>query len=304
MLKKKKLVVVLGPTAIGKTAFSIALANHFHTEIISADSRQFYRELNIGVARPSSMELSSAPHHFIGFLSVKENFSAGDFERESLATLSALHAQHDVVVCCGGSMMYVDALLYGLDELPSDKELRVAIQHTIANEGLSVMVDELKALDPEYARQVDLNNPHRIIRAVEVCRLTGKKYSELRKAATRDREFEIIKIGLTSSRNWLYNRINLRVDQMMSNGFLEEAKTVYALRDLNALQTVGYRELFEYFDGMLSIEEAVEKIKQHTRNFAKRQMTWWRRDEKIHWVDLENNSNEGLNQALRQIGEG
>ena len=303
MHKKKKLVVILGPTAVGKTVFSIALANHFRTEIISADSRQIFRELNIGVARPSELELSLATHHLIGFFSIQDAFSAGDYERRALSLLENLFEKHDVVICSGGSMMYVDALLYGLDELPSSKELKSLLKTKFDTEGLAALVSELNTLDPEYAVQVDLNNPHRVIRALEVCRLTGKKYSELRKSSHQIRDFEIIKIGLTGSKKWLYDRINQRVDTMMQSGFIVEAKSVHAHKHLNALQTVGYKELFDYFDNVRSLEEAIDKIKQHTRNFAKRQMTWWRRDEEIHWIDVEENSATALEQVVELLGK-
>lgn len=301
MHTKKKLVVILGPTAVGKTAFSIALAHHFQTEIISADSRQIFRELNIGVARPSEVELSLATHHFIGFLSIHDAFSAGDYERRALSLLENLFEKHDVVICCGGSMLYVDALLYGLDELPASKELKSILKTKFETEGLEALVSELNTLDPEYAAQVDLNNPHRVIRALEVCRLTGKKYSELRKSAHQLRDFEIIKIGLTGSKKWVYDRINQRVDTMMQSGFIEEAKSVYAYKHLNALQTVGYKELFDHFDNATSLDVSIDKIKQHTRNFAKRQMTWWRRDVEIHWIDAEENSITALDQVVEFV---
>ncbi len=285
MSKSKKLVVILGPTAVGKTALAIDLAKHFQTEIISADSRQFFHELNIGVARPSEVELKEVPHHFIGFISIHDSYSAGTFERDALAKLEELFSNHDVVICCGGSMMYVDALLYGLDELPSDKNIRSSLKLQLEKEGIEGLQKELLKTDPEYYNQMDTQNPHRVIRALEVCLITSKRYSELRKSTINVRDFEIIKIGLHGERNWLYQRINHRVDQMIASGLLEEVKSLIPFKHCNALNTVGYKELFDYFEKETSLEEAVNFIKQHTRNFAKRQMTWWKRDESIHWMN-------------------
>lgn len=296
--KKKKLIVVLGPTAVGKTSFAIKLARHFHTEILSGDSRQFYKELTIGVARPDEAELSQAIHHFVGFISIHDNYSAGMYERDALALLSELYNKHDVVVCCGGSMMYVNALLYGLDDLPSDFWLKALLKERYEKEGLEQLSLELKELDPIYYEEVDKKNPHRIIRAIEICHLTGEKYSDLRKSRQVNRDFEIIKIGLNGSREWLYDRINKRVDDMMAAGLEEEARSVYLSRSLNSLNTVGYKEMFDYFDGKMSLDDATNKIKQHTRNFAKRQLTWWRRDEEIRWLDAEKMDDGVLNRLF------
>ncbi len=301
MSKSKKLVVILGPTAVGKTALAIELAKHFQTEIISADSRQFYRELNIGVARPSEAELKEVVHHFIGFISIHDSFNAGMYEREALAKLNELFSEHDIVVCCGGSMMYVDALLYGLDDLPSDVAVRNELKLHLANEGIEKLQSELLQRDPEYYSQVDIQNPHRLIRALEVCRITTKKYSDLRKSTINTRDFEIIKIGLNGERSWLYDRINVRVDQMMRAGLLEEAKGLFPFRDNNALNTVGYKELFDYIENKYSLEEAITLIKQHTRNFAKRQLTWWKRDEKIQWVKADSESSNSIASILKKI---
>jgi tRNA dimethylallyltransferase len=279
----KKLIVVLGPTAVGKTAYAIRLAQSMRTEIISADSRQIYKELNIGAARPSVDELKTVPHHFIATASIRDEYSAGRYEREALATVHDLFQRHDTLVCCGGSMLYVDALINGLDELPKDKEVRTAWSNRLRDEGIGVLQEALQEVDPVYHAQVDLQNPHRLIRALEVCTVSGKKFSDLRLASARPRDFEVEKIGLHMPREKLYRRIDERVDVMMEAGLLSEVEALLPHRSLQALNTVGYKELFDYFDGQCSLEEAVTKIKQHTRNFAKRQLTWWRRDQSIRW---------------------
>jgi len=279
----KKLIVILGPTAVGKTAYAIQLARTLGTEIISADSRQIFKELNIGAARPSLEELSAVKHHFIGSASIHEPYSAGQYEREALTKLNELFQQYDSVVCCGGSMMYVDALLQGFDDLPSDKTVREHWSKRFKEEGIEVLQSELQVKDPDYYTQVDIHNPHRLIRALEVCTVAGMPYSSLRKASGIERNFTVEKIGLEMPREQLYDRINARVLRMMEEGLLEEARALYPFKQLQALNTVGYKELFDYFDGACSIEEAIQKIQQHTRNFAKRQLTWWRRDAQITW---------------------
>lgn len=296
----KKLVVVLGPTAIGKTALAVGLAQHLQTEIISADSRQFFTELNIGVARPSPEELRAVPHHFINFISIHEHYSAGRFEADALKLLSDLYKNHDTVICCGGSMLYIDALLYGLDDLPSDKIIREQLQTRLEADGIEDLVNQLQELDEEHYETIDRQNPHRVLRALEVCLASGKKYSELRNASKAHRSFEIIKIGLTSERTWLYDRINKRVDIMFEQGLLQEVESVLLYQHLNALNTVGYKELFEHFNGRGSLEEAKELIKQHTRNFAKRQLTWWRRDNSIQWIEMDKTTS-AMEQALSII---
>ncbi len=286
MAANKTLIVILGPTAVGKTAFAIDVARHFHAHIISADSRQFYKELNIGVARPTAQELEQAPHHFIGFLPIHEHYSAGMYERDALHLLDQLFLDKDVVVCVGGSMLYIDALITGLDTLPSNTELKKQLAAELQEKGIEHLQQKLQEIDPQYFAEVDIQNPHRIIRALEVCQLTGKKYSDLRKGVQTKRPFDVVKIGLTAQRNFLYKRINQRVDSMMQEGLLAEAENLVAHKDLNALNTVGYKELFDYLDGLSTLEFAIEKIKQHSRNFAKRQLTWWRRDTDIHWLDV------------------
>jgi tRNA dimethylallyltransferase len=297
----KNLIVILGPTAVGKTALSIQAAQHFGTEIISADSRQIYHELNIGVARPTQAELEAVKHHLIGHISIHTAYSAGSYERDALSICSQLFEKHDHVICCGGSMMYVDALTKGLDDLPADKSVRENLIRIHQNEGIGALQSQLEQLDPEYYRVVDIHNPHRIIRALEVCLISGQTYTSLRKAAHRERPFRVIAIGMTAQRNWLYSRINKRVDEMMRLGLEEEARMLLPHRHLNSLNTVGYKEMFEYFDGKMSLEMAVEKIKQHTRNFAKRQLTWWRRDPSIHWfaADSKGNGVDFIESVLR-----
>lgn len=279
----KKLIVVLGPTAVGKTAYAVQLAQSLRTEIISADSRQIYKELHIGAARPSEQELTAIPHHFIATTSIQEEFSAGRYEREALSTLTELFVRYDTVVCCGGSMLYVDALINGFDDLPKDREARDQWSERLRQEGIESLQAALELLDPEYYRQVDLQNPHRLIRALEVCAVSGKKYSELRQSAQKPRDFVVEKIGLDMPREQLYKRIDDRVLSMMEAGLLNEVKSLIPYRHLQALNTVGYKELFDYLDGLCSLDEAVGKIQQHTRNFAKRQLTWWRRDSDIQW---------------------
>jgi tRNA dimethylallyltransferase len=300
-LGTKKLIVVLGPTAVGKTALAVQLAQHFHTEIISADSRQFFSELKIGVARPSDEELSSVPHHFVGFLPITSHYTAGAFERDALQLLDQLFEKHDHVICAGGSGLYIKALLEGLDDLPSDESIKARLKEELNNEGIASLQKKLEQLDPEYYAQVDKENSHRLIRAIEVCGITGEKFSALRIGKTSERNFQTIKIGLTADRQWLYNRINQRVELMMKDGLLDEVKSVFEHRHLNALNTVGYKELFDYLEEKSSLEEAVKLIQQHTRNFAKRQLTWWNREEDIRWVKAEN---EGIwEKVIGIIGE-
>jgi tRNA dimethylallyltransferase len=286
-----KLVVVLGPTAIGKTAFSIELAKSLQTEIISCDSRQFFKELNIGVARPNYEELNAVPHHFIAHQSIQNLYSAGTFEKDALSLLQHLFRKNEFVVCTGGSGLYLDALLNGFDDMPSDIEIRNQLNHEATEKGLESICEKLKVLDSEHYEIIDKSNRQRVIRAVEVCTITGRKFSELRSGTQKQRDFEVIKIGLSSDRQWLYDRINRRVDIMMSEGLLEEVRGLSELKHLNALNTVGYKELFNYFEGKSNLEDAVNLIKQHTRNYAKRQITWWNKDEFIKWqrVDISTN---------------
>jgi tRNA dimethylallyltransferase len=281
---KKSIVVVTGATAVGKTAFAIKLATAFNTEIISADSRQLYKELNIGVAKPSPAELKQVKHHFINHVSIHDNYNAGKFETESLKLLAKLFAKHDVVVVCGGSGLYVDALCKGFDALPEhDENIRLQLKNLYEKEGIAALQRLLKEKDAVYFSKVDINNPQRLLRALEVCLSTGKPYSSFRKKETKKRDFNIISIGLNLDRDVLYQRINQRVDDMVKKGLEQEAKSLFPYRHLNALQTVGYEEWFQHFEGKMNKEEAIEKIKQNSRNYAKRQLTWFRKEKNIRW---------------------
>jgi len=284
--KEKILVVILGPTASGKTGASIELALKLGTEIISADSRQFYREMNIGTAKPDPEQLGQVRHHFIGQLSVTENYSAAQFESEALEALSGIFNKHDHAVMVGGSGLYINAVCHGIDELPDpDPELRQQLKDDLAAYGITYLQDRLKVLDPEFYKIVDLSNPKRLLRALEVSLMTGTPYSTFRKNTSKDREFRIMKIGVDLPRDILNERINLRVDQMVAKGLVEEVRSLAAFRDLNALNTVGYKEIFEYLDGKCRLEESIEKIKTNTRRYAKRQMTWFRKDKDILWLE-------------------
>ena len=278
------LVVVEGPTASGKTSIAIELAKHFHTEIISADSRQVYREIPIGTAAPTEDECKEAVHHLVGFLSVEDEYNAYKFEQDALNILNNKLWQKDVVILSGGSGMYIDALCNGIDELPDiNHKLRELVTKSYEDYGIEHLRKQLKELDNEYYKKVDLNNPKRLMRAVEVCLQTGKKYSDLRKNTFKKRDFRIVKIGLKIDRQLLIDRINARVDQMIDYGLLAEAEKMFPLKHLNSLNTVGFKELFAWMDGTMTREEAVEKIKTNTRRYAKRQMTWFRKDKEINW---------------------
>lgn len=280
----KQLVVVLGPTAVGKTTFSIKLAKHYRTEIVSADSRQFYTGMKIGTAAPSPAELAAVPHHFIGHLPLAEPYNVSRYESDALLLLGELFRKHDRVLLTGGSGLYIDAVCSGIDELPDpDPELRELLKAGYRSSGISILRDQLRLLDPDFYHTVDLANPTRLIRAIEVCLLTGKPYSSLRSQSKKDRPFRILKIGLALPRDILNERIGLRVDAMMTGGLLEEVRDLFRFRHLNALNTVGYRELFRHIEGQVSLQQAVEDIKTNTRRYAKRQMTWFRRDPSIKW---------------------
>lgn len=282
--KHKTLIVVVGPTAIGKTALSIVLAQHFSTEIISADSRQFFKEMEIGTAKPSAEELSAAPHHFINSHHVDEFFSTGDFETQVLELTATLFKKHDTLIMVGGSGLYIDAVCNGLDVLPdTDLKVREQLNQLLATDGIEVIRERLMAADPEYYAKVDQDNPQRMIRGLEFFLSTGEKFSGYLTHTKKERPFKIIKIGLNTDRPLLYERINHRVDLMMAAGLLDEVKGLHTYRELNALKTVGYAELFNYLDGNSTLTEAVDKIKQNTRRFAKRQLTWFRRDDTIAW---------------------
>ena len=285
--KNKLLVFIIGPTAVGKTSLSISLAKHYDCEIISADSRQFYREMNIGTAKPNQEQLEAVPHHFINSKSIEEEYNVYDFEKDVLAKVDDLFKTHEITIVVGGSGLYQHAIWYGIDkDIPaSNPELRKELNGIFEKEGIEVLRKKLYDLDPETYNNIDLQNPIRIIRAIEVCIVSNKSYSSLKVAKKADRPFKILKIGLNSDRSELHHRINSRVDEMMSTGLLEEAENLLLSRSKNALRTVGYRELFRYFDGELSLQEAVDKIKVNTRRYAKRQLTWYRRYEDICWFE-------------------
>ncbi|MCO4294699.1 tRNA (adenosine(37)-N6)-dimethylallyltransferase MiaA [Solitalea sp. MAHUQ-68] len=287
-MKNKKLIVIVGPTAVGKTRAAIELAKYFNTEILSADSRQFFKEISIGTAKPDESELAEAKHHFINSHSIFDEINAGRFEVEALALLDDLFQKYDTLIMVGGSGLYINALCDGLDDLPkADETLRQQIVDRYELEGLSYLQTEVERLDPEYFKQVDVNNPQRLMRALEVCLMTGEPFSAFRKKESKERSFEIIKIGLNLPREELYERINHRVDLMVEAGLLQEAKVMHQHKDIYALQTVGYTELFDYFEDKHDLQRALELIKQNTRRFAKRQITWFNRDKNTHWFKPE-----------------
>jgi len=283
---KNTMIVLLGPTGVGKTDLSIAIARHFGCEIISADSRQFYSEMRIGTAVPSPEQLTEIKHHFVGFLSVKEYYSSSLFERDVLKILPWLFSKNGVVLMTGGSGMYIDAVCDGVDDIPDvDPGIREKLITKYDEEGIEGLRIALKLLDPEHYDKVDLKNPRRIMRALEICESTGQPYSAFLTKQKRKRDFRIIKTGLQRPREELFERINLRVDQMIRDGLEEEARKLFDLRHVNALNSVGYREFFDFFEGKISREKTIELIKRNTRRFAKRQMTWWGKDEAIIWFD-------------------
>ncbi|HZY38428.1 MAG TPA: tRNA (adenosine(37)-N6)-dimethylallyltransferase MiaA [Mucilaginibacter sp.] len=283
--KNKTLIVIAGPTASGKTAVAIELAKHYNTVVVSADSRQFYREMSIGTAKPGSDELAAAKHYFIDTLSISENYTVGDYEREALQLLNELYTTQDVVVLAGGSGLFIKAVCEGFDVFPNVKPgIREKLIEEFEANGIVPLQDKLKAADPVYYERVDLNNTQRVIRALEVFESSGKPYSSFRKSGVNERPFQIVKIGLGMKRDVLYDRINRRVDEMVKQGLVDEVRSLLPYRHLNALNTVGYSELFDYFDSKTDLETAITLIKQNTRRFAKRQMTWFNRDKDIFWV--------------------
>lgn len=283
----KQLLVLLGPTGVGKTEWSIRMAEQLGVPIVSADSRQLYKGLIIGTAAPTEEQLKRVPHHLVGILSPNDYYSASEYENEALSVINKLHKQHDTVILTGGSMMYIDAICKGIDIMPDiDQELRNDISKMYNEEGLDPIRQKLKLLDPIYYDQVDLKNTQRVIHALEVCIMTGKPYSSFRLNTIKERPFEIIKVGFNRPRPELYDRINKRVDEMIKDGLEEEARQLYPMKHLNSLNTVGYKEMFEYFDGNWTLEEAIDKIKQHSRNYARKQLSWFNRDKSIKWIDL------------------
>lgn len=289
----KFLISIIGPTAIGKTALSIKLAQHFNTEIISADSRQFYKEMQIGTAAPSKEELAAAKHHFIHHKSIKDNYNVGAFEKEALQCLNTLFKTKDVVIIVGGSGLYVDAVTKGLDEFPEvDKNIREDLNKQLKEHGISVLQTQLKQLDNHSFNAIAIDNPHRVIRALEICIGSGKPYSSFLNKGKEKRNFKTITVGLSAERNVIYNRINQRVNLMMKQGLLEEVKALVPYQTLNALNTVGYKELFNYLNGEWTLDFAVSEIKKNTRRFAKRQLTWFKKNETALWFDYTADLND------------
>jgi tRNA dimethylallyltransferase len=281
------LIVLTGPTGIGKTELALKMASHFNADIISADSRQMFKEMKIGTAVPSREDLECVRHHFIQTISIHENYNAGKFELEVIALLGELFATMPVVILAGGSMLYIDAVCKGIDDLPTvDPEVRKLLITRYETEGLESLRLELKVRDPVYYRQVDLHNPKRLLHALEMCMMSGKPYSQLRTTPRKDRPFHIIKTGITADRQIIYSRINQRVDQMLAQGLEEEAIRLYPFRSCNALNTVGYKEWFDYFDGKTTKDETIENIKSNSRRYARKQLTWFRKDPEMHWFDL------------------
>lgn len=288
----KELIVISGPTAVGKTSLAINLAKEINTEIISADSRQFYKELNIGVARPSQKELNSIKHHFIGHISIQDNYNAGEYEAEAIEKINSLFQKYEKLVITGGSGMYIDAITKGMDNLPNvDKSIREELNELFKDNGITPLQEELMEKDIEYYNIVDKQNHIRLIRALEIIRQTGKTFTSFRTNPKKERDFKIKKFVLIRDREELIQRINQRVDIMVEEGLIEEASELYPFRDLNALNTVGYKELFKYFDNKISLEEAIEEIKINTRKYAKRQVTWFRKDIDYKWLSADKEIN-------------
>jgi tRNA dimethylallyltransferase len=298
-----KVIVITGPTGIGKTGLSIKLAQKLNCPIISADSRQIFKEMTIGTASPTQEQLQKAPHYLIGTHSMFDYYSAYEYEQEVMGLVSHLFKEQNHVILTGGSMMYIDAFCNGIDELPTiDPELRESLQETYHKEGLENIRRQLKILDPEFYKQVDLKNPKRVIHALEICLMTGRPYSELRTNTKKIRPFQMIKVGLDMDRGLLHHRINQRVDQMIVDGLEEEARGLYQYKSLNSLNTVGYREFFNFFDGNISREDAIELIQRNSRRYARKQLSWFRRDEEIHWFSPDN-SEEVFNFVERKINQ-
>jgi len=282
----KYLVVIAGPTAVGKTDVAIKLATHFKSEIISADSRQFYREMSIGTAKPDQDQLKSIKHHFIGQLSISDYFNVSVFENEVLKLLKNLFLNNNIIFLVGGSGLYIDAVCKGIDDFPDPApELRNYLKSVLAQYGIGKLQEMLQQLDPEYYTAVDINNPNRLLRAIEVCQTTGRKFSEQRLNSQKNRDFNIVKIGLNLPRPELFNRIGLRVDQMINSGLIKEVESLLPNRHLNALNTVGYKEIFEFLDSEITLEQAIENIKTNTRRYAKRQLTWFKRTDEYKWFE-------------------
>jgi tRNA dimethylallyltransferase len=284
----KQLIIIAGPTAVGKTDLAIAVAKMLNTEIISFDSRQFFKEIHIGTARPLENEWQNIKHHFLGHISIQNKYSIGDFERAALEKVNALFLTKDFVVAVGGSGLYINALINGIDDMPeADEDLRAQLNSDLQSKGLGYIQALLNQYDPEYYKEVDINNPQRMVRALEVSMSSGVPFSAFRKQSKAERNFFPIKYAIDMPREKLYERINLRVDKMMAGGLLQEVESNLSNKHLNALNTVGYKELFEYLDGKVTLDFAIDKIKQHTRNFAKRQITWFKHQDTYQWLSSE-----------------
>ncbi len=282
---KKNLIVIAGPTAIGKTALSIRLAEHFNCPILSFDSRQFYKEMSIGTAKPNSDELAQAEHHFINSRSISNLYTAGMFEQDALACLEKIYQTHDYCIAVGGSGLYINGLVYGIDDIPKDESIRDILKKELEQNGISSLQEEVKKIDPEYFQSADIQNPRRLMRAIEVFKITGKPYSSFRSKTKKERSFHTTWIGLHSEMETLYDRINARVDEMLEAGLEDEVKNLTKHKEQKALKTVGYTEFFDYFENKHDYEEAVRLIKRNSRHYAKRQLTWFRKNEDINWFE-------------------
>ena len=294
----KNLIVITGPTGVGKTELCLRLADFFNVPIINADSRQIFAEIPIGTAAPTIKQQERTKHYFVGTHKLTDYYSASLYEQDVIQLLDKLFNDSDIAILTGGSMMYIDAVCNGIDDIPTiDENTRETMKRRLTTEGLPALVEELKQLDPEHWNIVDRNNPRRVVHALEICHMTGKTYTSFRKNEKKKRPFNIIKIGLTLPREMLYNRINARVIDMINNGFVEEARKVYPLRGLNSLNTVGYKELFDYFDGNISLDDAIFKIQSNTRRYARKQLTWYKKDENMKWFEPNN-----VEEILKYIG--
>lgn len=301
---KKTLIVIVGPTGIGKSDTAIEIAQRLSTEIISADSRQLYKEIPITTAAPSQKDFDKVRHHLVGTLNLQDYYSASQFEEDAIQIIKQIHLKNDYAVMCGGSMMYVDAVCSGIDDIPTiPDDIRFGLVDEYNKKGDDWLLQELLTLDPVYYNQVDLKNTKRVIHSIEICRTAGIPYSELRRGVKKQRDFKIIKIGLTASREYIFDRINRRTHKMLEQGMLEEAKSVYPLRHLNSLNTVGFKELFAFFDEKWDFDTAIARIQKNTRVYAKKQMTWFKRDPEIEWFDVEKAGSDLVNQIMLHIAK-
>lgn len=301
-MQTKTLVVLLGPTGIGKTELSLSLAKLLSSPIVSADSRQIYNTIKIGTAAPTEAELSQVKHYFVGSLNLEDYYSAAQYESDVMELLDSLFTTHDTILMTGGSMMYIDAVTKGIDDIPTvDDETREILKQRLESDGLDTLLKELKLLDPEYYNIVDKKNHKRIVHALEICYMTGRTFTSFRTNTKKKRPFRILKIGLRMDREKLFDRINRRVDKMVEDGLVEEAKGVYHLRHLNSLNTVGYKEIFKYIDGEWDLQTAKERLKKNTRVYAKKQMTWFKHDEEIHWFDKDKKETEEILKSVTAL---